>query len=102
MDEYSDLDFFLVVEPGARAAYLHDIDWLRAAAPVAFDVRNSADGRKVFFADGIYAEYAVVEPEELAGFAIPSARVVWSCSATFEASVSARCASSRSTPWTGF
>lgn len=56
MDEYSDLDFFLVVELGARAAYLHDIDWPRAAAPVAFDVRNSADGRKVLFADGIYAE----------------------------------------------
>ena len=35
------------------------------AAPLAWAFRNTVDGFKVLFADGIYGEFAVFEPEEL-------------------------------------
>src|SRR5262245_4400467 len=59
IDEHSDLDFFVIVDGAAKRRYLDDIDWLREAAPVVYDFENTVDGRKILFADGIYAEYAV-------------------------------------------
>jgi hypothetical protein len=32
-DEHSDLDFFVVVEDGAKRGYLESIDWLQARQP---------------------------------------------------------------------
>ncbi len=78
LDEHSDLDFFVVVEPGAKERYLGDLGWLTDACEIAFSFPNTADGRKVLFVDGVYAEYAVFEPAELAAVPAPSARVVWS------------------------
>ena len=59
LDDHSDLDFFVIVEDGARQRYLGSIDWLEELSPVAFSFPNTVDGRKVLFADGLYAEYAV-------------------------------------------
>ncbi|WP_045234429.1 hypothetical protein [Deinococcus pimensis] len=78
MDEYSDLDFFVVVEPGARERFLREPDWLRDAAPVAYDFENSPVGRKVLFDDGVFCEYAVFTEQDLAGISEPSMRVIWS------------------------
>jgi hypothetical protein len=77
LDEHSDLDFFVIVEDGAKQRYLDAIDWLEELAPVAFDVRNTADGRKVLFADGVYAEYAVFTVSELQRVSAGEGRVVW-------------------------
>ncbi len=77
IDEHSDLDFFAVVEDDAKARYLESIDWLEALAPVAYSFRNSPDGRKVLFADGLFAEYAVFTLDELRASAFPPARIVW-------------------------
>ena len=77
LDAYSDLDFFAVVEPGSRQRYLEDLDWLTAVAPVAFSLRNTADGYKLLYADGVFCEFAVFEPADLARIPHPSARVVW-------------------------
>jgi hypothetical protein len=77
LDEHSDLDFFAVVEDSAKADYLTRLDWLEAAAPVAFSFPNTVDGRKVLFQDGIYAEYAVFTLAELRQAAYPPGRVVW-------------------------
>jgi hypothetical protein len=38
---------------------------------------NTLDGRKVLFADGLYAEYAVFTLDGLSGCASPAGRVVW-------------------------
>lgn len=65
MDDYSDLDFFVIVKPGTKADYLIDLSWLSDVAPLAYWFRNTIDGYKVMFHDGIYAEFAVFEPEEL-------------------------------------
>lgn len=77
LDEHSDLDFFAVVDDDAKPRYLQDLDWLEAAAPVAFSFANTADGRKVLFDDGLYGEYAVFTLAELRRAAYPPGRVVW-------------------------
>lgn len=77
LDEHSDLDFFVIVEREHKRAYIDDLSWLAAAYPLAYWFRNSADGYKFLFADGIYGEFAVFEPEELANATYPPGRLVW-------------------------
>lgn len=78
LDEHSDLDFFVIVDEGAKPRYLASIDWLEDAAPVVYSFENSVDGRKALFADGIFAEYAVFTLAELAGAGYAPGRIVWS------------------------
>lgn len=77
LDEHSDLDFFAVVEDDAKARYLECLDWLDAAAVVAFSFANTADGRKVLFGDGLYAEYAIFTLAQLRRAEYPPGRIVW-------------------------
>jgi hypothetical protein len=77
LDEHSDMDFFVVVEDGAKQGYLDSIDWLEALCPVEFSFPNSIDGRKVLFSDGLFAEYAVFTLDELRAASFPPGRLVW-------------------------
>ena len=77
LDDHSDLDFFVIVEDDARQRYLDSIDWLEELSPVAFSFPNTVDGRKVLFADGLYAEYAVFTLDGVAASASPAGRIVW-------------------------
>lgn len=77
IDEFSDLDFFVVVEPGHAGAYLDSLDWLAAAHPLEWWFRNTADGYKAVMADGLLCEFAVFEPRRLAEVAYAEGRVVW-------------------------
>jgi hypothetical protein len=78
LDQHSDLDFFVVVDDGAKERYLTEFDWLEAVAPVVYSFPNSVDGRKVLWSDGLYAEYAIFTLEELRAGSFFGARVVWS------------------------
>ena len=77
LDDHSDLDFFVIVEDGAKQRYLDSIDWLEELAPVDFSFPNSVDGRKVLFADGLFGEYAVFTLGELRTMSYPEGRLVW-------------------------
>jgi hypothetical protein len=77
LDDHSDIDFFAVVEDDAKQRYLDSIEWLEELAPVVFSFENSVDGRKVLFADGIFAEYAVFTLGELRAQSYPPLRLVW-------------------------
>ncbi len=77
LDEHSDLDFFVVVEDGAKQRYLDSIDWLEELGPVDFSFPNSVDGRKVLYADGLFAEYAIFTLDELRAGSFPPGRLVW-------------------------
>jgi hypothetical protein len=77
LDEYSDLDFFAIVQPGFKEFFLNDLSWLERAHPVAFSFPNTRDGDKVLFADGVYAEFAVFVPDELAHIPSAGGRIVW-------------------------
>jgi len=77
LDEWSDLDFFVIVQPGAKGRYLENLDWLVAAHPLAWHFRNTADGHKALMADGVFCEFAVFEPAELDGIPFAPGRMVW-------------------------
>jgi len=77
LDEWSDLDFFAIVEPGSKGAFLEDLGWLTSIAPVAYTFRNTVDGYKVLYEDGVYCEFAVFEPEEMRQVAFAPGRLVW-------------------------
>jgi hypothetical protein len=77
LDDHSDLDFFIFVEDDALQRYLDSIDWLEELSPVAFSFPNTPAGRKVLFADGLYAEYAVFTVDGVAACASTAGRIVW-------------------------
>lgn len=77
LDEFSDLDFFAIVEPGHKAALLADLGWLAAAGPVAYAFQNTADGYKLLFEDDVFCEFAIFEPDELASIPFAPGRVIW-------------------------
>ncbi|MCB0133961.1 MAG: hypothetical protein KDD75_02480 [Caldilineaceae bacterium] len=76
LDAYSDLDFFAIVEAGHKGRYIDNLDWL-TAAPIAYAFRNTADGYKLLYEDGIFCEFAVFEPHELAQIPFAAGRIVW-------------------------
>lgn len=77
LDEYSDLGFFVIVGSGHKQHYLDRLDWLEEVYPLAYAFRNTRDGFKIMFYDGIYGEFAVYEEEELATCAYHGGRIVW-------------------------
>lgn len=77
LDAWSDLDFFVVVRPGAKARFIENLDWLAEAHPLAWHFRNTADGHKALMADGVFCEFAVFEPGELPGIPFAPGRVAW-------------------------
>ncbi|ACO46579.1 hypothetical protein DEDE109153_07295 [Deinococcus deserti] len=77
LDNYSDLDFFVVADLGQKAALLADLSWLTCIAPLAFLFRNTADGYKCLYEDGIFCEFAVFEAHELPGIPFAPGSMVW-------------------------
>jgi hypothetical protein len=88
LDAYSDLDFFAIVQAGSKQAFMDDLGWL--AAPIAYSFQNTVDGYKVLYEDGIFAEFAVFEPGDLAAIPFAPGRVVWKATEFDEALVAAR------------
>ena len=77
LDEYSDLDFFAIVEPGYKRMYIENLDWLSGLCPIVYHFLNSPDGYKLLFTYGIFCEFAVFEPQELQGIPFAPGRIVW-------------------------
>lgn len=77
LDAYSDLDFFAVVQPGYKRAYLDNLQWLSILCPIAYSFPNTTDGYKLLFADGVFCEFAVFEPDELQTVSFAPGRIVW-------------------------
>jgi hypothetical protein len=77
MDEYSDLDFFVIVKEGFKAEFLIDLVWLESITPLAYSFRNTIDGYKVMWKDGIYAEFAIFELHELPTIAYSPGRFIF-------------------------
>lgn len=77
MDEYSDLDFFVIVAAGHKQEFLLDLGWLSSLCPIAYCFANSDDGYKLLFADEIFCEFAVFEPAELENAVFAPGRIIW-------------------------
>ncbi len=77
LDQWSDLDFFAIVRPGTKTRFLEDSTWLDKAHPVVYKFKNTPDGYKLLFQDGIFGEMAVFEPQELSTIPYSEGRVLW-------------------------
>lgn len=77
LDEYSDLDFFVIVESGFKQRFIDRLDWLEDVHPLGYYFKNTDDGYKILFEDGIYGEYAIFEVNELENIPYQGGRVVW-------------------------
>lgn len=77
LDDYSDLDFFAIVEPGQKLRFIENLDWLASAGEIAYCFRNTYDGYKLMYADGVFCEFAVFEPHELQLIPFQQGRIVW-------------------------
>ena len=86
LDEYSDLDFFVIVNPGHKTRFIAELNWLSRIHPIAYAFQNTVDGYKLLFADGVFCEFAVFEPDELARIPFTSGRLVWQA-AEFDAAL---------------
>ena len=78
IDRYSDLDFFVIAEPGQKHRYIDHLDWLNAAHAIGWHFRNTPDGHKALMTDGVFCEFAVFEPHELDPIPYTPGRIVWS------------------------
>jgi hypothetical protein len=63
-DAYSDMDFFLIVNEGSKENFMNDLKWL-AVQPIIYSFKNSNDGYKIMYQDGVYAEFAVFSEKEI-------------------------------------
>jgi hypothetical protein len=77
LDEFSDLDFFAIVAPGYKEECITNLDWLGRVCPIVYLFRNTCDGYKLLFQDGIFCEFAVFEPAELSQIPFTAGAIVW-------------------------
>lgn len=77
LDEYSDLDFFVIAKPTLKSRFLEQLDWLESVHPLAYSFKNTKDGFKIFFEDGVYGEFAIFEEEEMESILFSPGRIVW-------------------------
>ena len=77
MDDYSDLDFFAIVDDGFKNQFIENLNWLSSLCPITYCFKNSPDGYKLLFQDGIFCEFAVFELSELQHIPFSAGRIVW-------------------------
>jgi hypothetical protein len=77
LDNWSDLDFFVLVRDGAKQRFIGNLDWLAAAQPLAWHFQNTVDGHKALMTDGVFCEFAVFEVHELSRIPYAPGRFVW-------------------------
>ena len=77
MDMYSDLDFFALVADGSKQYFMEDLSWLGGIQPIAYCFRNSPDGYKLLFADGVFCEFAIFEQAELSQIPFEEGLFIW-------------------------
>ena len=77
LDDFSDLDFFAIVETGLKSEFLDHLGWLSSICPIVYSFRNTPDGYKLLFEDGVFCEFAVFEEPELRHIPFAPGRIVW-------------------------
>ena len=78
MDQYSDLDFFVIVKDGSQKLFLENTQWLHvASSKLLFLFQNTKDSFKFMYEDGIYGEQAIFEYAQLPTIIGSNSRVVF-------------------------
>ena len=77
LDQYSDLDFFVVVLPDIQEQMIESTSWLSSIGELDFVFKNSDHGCKALYHDGVYVEYAVFTLQQYRNWRIPGGQVLW-------------------------
>ena len=64
-DQWSDHDFFVIVQTGEQEAFRRDLSWLPDAEDLVLSYRETAHGLKALYRNGHLLEFAVFDPDEL-------------------------------------
>lgn len=75
-DQWSDHDFFVVVEPGTQAGFHKDLSWLPQAVEIVFSFQETEHGRKVVYRSGHLLEFAVFDTQEISRAKVNRYRVL--------------------------
>lgn len=75
-DEWSDHDFFAIIEPGRGPELRADLGWLPDPDRIVLSAREGGVGFVVVYDDGHVFEFALAEPSELADSVAGDASVV--------------------------
>jgi hypothetical protein len=67
----------VIVEEGHKDEFINSLDWLSSVCPIAYQYRNTKDGYKILFEDGVFCEFAIFERLELSYIPFAHGRVVW-------------------------
>lgn len=78
MDQYSDIDFFLIVEDGFSSHFINNNSWFGDYLPIVFEFRDTEHGNKVLLENGVFLEFAIFTLAELAQNGIPGLQTIWS------------------------
>ncbi len=77
IDEYSDLDFLVVAKNNCKQDLIENMEWLSSVAPISYCHKNTQDGFKLFFSDGIYSEFGILKEDEVKNIPHAEGRVIW-------------------------
>jgi lincosamide nucleotidyltransferase B/F len=77
MDEFSDLDFFVIAKDDKKQRFIQNLDWLKAQGKVSFVFQNTVDGCKLIYEDGIMCEFAVFTSAEFTSAAYSEGLFLW-------------------------
>lgn len=77
LDQWSDLDFFAIVEPSTKPLFMNDLSWLAAIQPISYAFQNTVDGYKLLYSDEIFCEFAIFEPAELPNIPFAPGQIIW-------------------------
>lgn len=77
MDAYSDLDFLVIAKKGYKWELIEDLGWMTSIAPVGYFYLFTSDGYRLFFKDGIFCDFGIVEEEEAKTIPHGEGRVIW-------------------------
>ncbi|KQX66987.1 hypothetical protein [Paenibacillus sp. Root444D2] len=61
VDAYSDLDFLVIPKKGFKTELIENLDWLTSISPVGYYYQFTADGYKLFYRDGIFCDFGILE-----------------------------------------
>lgn len=64
-DQWSDHDFFVIVQPGTQEVFRADVRWLPSFDRIVFQFRETVHGMKVVYNDGHLLEFAIFDVEEI-------------------------------------
>lgn len=78
IDAYSDLDFLVIPKKEYKTDLIDNLDWLTSISPVGYYYQFTADGYKLFYEDGIFCDFGILEADEVKQIPHGTGRIIWS------------------------